>query len=562
MVILLGKMWLYFYSFLKHWFSELTSVSGTFPVTDEGEAHNVVLASFVVKRGIPGSAVCAFRFDDIDRQLKGEFTEPTGPAPWHPREHPAVCGLAKSERLREAVSYMEENSPLVVGSITPLDGVPLLTRTLNRDLITTIKVQEPVRYNETRADKTLVFMGTDNAKVLRASISLYKKGEMTVDGRVELISEQDLGVTLGQKCNSRIIKELALDGSDSVFTVMSPSQQDQNDCLVQMPLAICGLLNCQEECKSAGDPNCYFDKVCHVPHPEQSLVHKTKHVGKFTHCPVVPVKPTAATTSTTPITSSKSTRMMPTQLPNLAPVESSQETDIQEASFFSGNNMWLYGGGFLLLGILIGVFSFWWLKKCSKHENDAEKTFSYPNEPETETLKLFTAASGANNSRIDSVYMNEGVHGVQLGTGTAPRIQSTGSDSSGDSGIGRASGDHTNTNIYNPDLYGSATTGRPQRPKTLNIQPNYNTIGAQHRNSYHKQFGTMHYQTTASSNALDEIHTRPPVQQYNTTSKQRIRLGSSSLQQYSTLQTNQRRDMYARQHSAPTHRQVIISLES
>ena len=154
--------------------------------------------------------------------------------------------------------------------------------------------------------------------------------------------------------------------------------------------------------------------------------------------------------------------------------------------------------------------------------------------------------------------MNEG---VQLGTGAAaPRIQSTGSDSSGDSGIGRASGDHTNAHIYNPHLFDSATTGRPQRPKTLNIQPNYNTVG-NHRNSYHKsQFGTMHYQTTASSNGLDEIHTRAPqVQQFNTTSKQRIRLGSSSLQQYSTLQTSQRRDMYARQQSAPAQRQVIAS---
>lgn len=545
-------------------FSELTGVSAPFPVNDDKGEHDVIAATFVRRGGIPGSAVCAFRFTDIDRTLQGDFVKQarsTGRPPWAPKEHPAMCDathLASGEGLRETMSFLKANTPLVMGSIVPLDGVPLLTRTLIRDFVNAIKVQPPRHHNGTLPDKTLMFIATDEAKVLRASISLYPKGEMTVNGRVELISEQD--ISIASKCTSKVISEIALDGNDNVYAVMP-------GCLVKMPLAICSLLNCRKECESAGDPNCYFDDdLCHVPRPEQAAflgAKSTIHVSKFNQCPTTPVKPVdTTTTTTTTIKSTKPTEPTPLpadQQPKLS--ESIKSEDVpQQASIFAGNKiLWIVVAA-LLIGIGIGAFSLYFFKKCCKTSNDGEKSFAYQNENgETDPLKLFNAASAAgDNSRIDSIYMNEG---VQLGTGAAaPRIQSTGSDSSGDSGIGRASGDHTNAHIYNPHLFDSATTGRPQRPKTLNIQPNYNTVG-NHRNSYHKsQFGTMHYQTTASSNGLDEIHTRAPqVQQFNTTSKQRIRLGSSSLQQYSTLQTNQRRDMYARQQSAPAQRQVIAS---
>ena len=544
-------------------FSELTGVSAPFPVNDDKGEHDVIAATFVRRGGIPGSAVCAFRFTDIDRTLQGDFVKQarsTGRPPWAPKEHPAMCDaahLASGDGLRETMSFLKANTPLVMGSIVPLDGVPLLTRTLIRDFVNAIKVQPPRHHNGTLPDKTLMFIATDKAKVLRASISLYPKGEMTVNGRVELISEQDISIE--SKCESKTISEIALDGNENVYAVMP-------GCLVKMPLTICSLLNCQKECESAGDPNCYFDAgSCHVPRPEQAAfldAKSTIHVSKFNNCPTTPVKPIDTTTTTT--TTVKSTKITTTSLPvdqQSKMGESVRPEDVQQASFFGDNKiLWIVVGA-LLTGFFIGAFSFYFFKKCCQPGNDGDKSFAYQNENgETDPLKLFTATSAAgDNSRIDSIYMNEG---VQLGTGAAaPRIQSTGSDSSGDSGIGRASGDHTNAHIYNPHLFDSATTGRPQRPKTLNIQPNYNTVG-NHRNSHHKsQFGTMHYQTTASSNGLDEIHTRvPQVQQFNTTSKQRIRLGSSSLQQYSTLQTSQRRDVYVRQQSAPTQRQVICPI--
>ena len=465
--------------------------------------------------------------------------------------------LDSGRGLRERVSYLEANVPLVRGSISPLDEVPLLTRTLIRDFVSAIKVQQPSRHNQTLPDKTLMFMATDKAKVLRAAISLHPKGEMTVNGRIELISEQDIFIE--GKCQSKSISELALDGNDNVYTVMP-------GCLVKMPLTICALLNCQKECESAGDPNCRFDGSCHVPRADQQAeLRKTIHVSQFNQCPVESVKPTLppATSTTVRVTTKPTTTSGPDLVnPEL---EKSTKDDIAEAGFLSGTNKTLLIVAVaLFLGFVLGALSLQFYRKCRKGSNDGEKGLSYANHdsPNDETLKLFTAAGGGDNSRIDSIYMNEG---VQLGTGAAaPRIQSTGSDSSGDSGIGRASGDHTNAQIYQPHhIYDSATTGRPQRPKTLNIQPNYNTIAEQHRNSYHKQFGTMHYQTTASSNGLDEIHTRvPTVQQFNTSSKQRIRLGSSSLQQYSTLQTTQRRDMYVRQQSAPTQRQVITLINT
>ena len=104
--------------------------------------------------------------------------------------------LDSGRGLRERVSYLEANVPLVRGSISPLDEVPLLTRTLIRDFVSAINVQQPSGYNQTLPDKTLIFMATDKAKVLLATTSLHSKGEMTVNGRIELISDQDINQRL------------------------------------------------------------------------------------------------------------------------------------------------------------------------------------------------------------------------------------------------------------------------------------------------------------------------------------------------------------------------------
>jgi len=161
--------------------------------------------------------------------------------------------------------------------------------------------------------------------------------------------------------------------------------------------------------------------------------------------------------------------------------------------------------------------------------------------------------------------------GAILNSGTAPRIHSTGSDSSADSGFIRASGDHTNVHLN----FESATTGRV-KPRSLKLSvSNYNTIGgngiqlrhgapssATVSSGYNKQFGSMKYATTASSTGLNELDrltgstmTHNSMINHNhglpLTSQTKPRLGSSSLQ-YSTLQT---RSMYTRQQSAPASRQ-------
>ena len=165
--------------------------------------------------------------------------------------------------------------------------------------------------------------------------------------------------------------------------------------------------------------------------------------------------------------------------------------------------------------------------------------------------------------------------GAILNSGTAPRIHSTGSDSSADSGFIRASGDHTNVHLN----FESATTGRV-KPRSLKLSvSNYNTIGgngiqlrhggppssATSSSGYNKQFGSMKYATIANStgwlNQLDGLTNGSPMTHNSMmnhnhglplASQTKPRLGSSSLQ-YSTLQT---RSMYTRQQSAPASRQV------
>ena len=218
-------------------FSQLTSVSAVFEVN--GEAS--ILATFVTTGGVPGSAVCGFKLQEIENKLYQEFASPTGPAPWSqtPHEHPAQCIVPPA---KSSIHYMAENEPLVPGSVPVLTGESLLIRTVfpaiqDRDLLTSIQVQtvDP----KLGFEKALVVLGTSRSKLLRATINLAPNTQMGNAKILELLSEQDVYLS---GCYLRGLESIEIDFEKFKIFGYQPG------CIVSLPLSICGVLKCQDEC--------------------------------------------------------------------------------------------------------------------------------------------------------------------------------------------------------------------------------------------------------------------------------------------------------------------------
>ena len=407
-------------------------------------------------------------------------------------------------------------------------------------------------------------------------------GERTL----ELLSEQSL---IGS-CGSTSDEDLGL----TALTINYESWKIfgyQDNCVMSVPLTLCGLFKCKEECNSAGDPNCNFDEniqKCNLRTEDDVITE----VSEFQKCPkvVIPTKKSAPPTTTTTTLATNS---------NMGEIRKIEDDDVKndepdsddviggpnEAGIGGASGSWQKTTYIAVLALVIGlILGAIMVVFCKKFRNTNQKDDVIMGNDVTGNGDGDEVTRNLFNSRHDShiydsnIYTNhtmthgDSQGGAILNSGTAPRIHSTGSDSSADSGFIRASGDHTNVHLN----FESATTGRV-KPRSLKLSvSNYNTIGgngiqlrhgatssAKTSSGYNTQFGSMKYATTASSTGLNELDrltgaskTHNSMMNHNhglpMASQTKPRLGSSSLQ-YSTLQT---RSMYTRQQSAPASRQV------
>ncbi|XP_057683682.1 semaphorin-6D-like [Corythoichthys intestinalis] len=224
-----------------------------------------VLAVFTTQaNSIPGSAVCAFYMDDVEKAFDGKFKEQrSGDASWAaiperavPRPRPGSCaGEGPAADFRSSSDFPDEtltfvkSFPLVDESVAAVNRRPLYTRTASRSKLTRIAADVSAG---PRKERTVVFLGSEDgrvAKVLLATRPNDTRGsKLLEDIRVYDPDRCDPGLT-----EDRRVLGLELDKEHhALFVAFS-------GCLLRVPLSRCARHGvCKRACLASRDPYCIW----------------------------------------------------------------------------------------------------------------------------------------------------------------------------------------------------------------------------------------------------------------------------------------------------------------
>uniref|UniRef100_A0A8C9ADS9 Semaphorin 6C n=1 Tax=Prolemur simus TaxID=1328070 RepID=A0A8C9ADS9_PROSS len=212
---------------------------------------------------IPGSAVCAFYLDDIERGFEGKFKEQRSlDGAWTPvsedrvpSPRPGSCAgvggaalFSSSRDLPDDVLTFIKAHPLLDPAVPPATHQPLLTLT-SRALLTQVAVDGMAG---PYGNSTVMFLGSDDGTVLKV---LPPGGQ---SGEPEPILLEEIDAYSPSRCSgkraaqtARRIIGLELDTEGHrLFVAFS-------GCIVYLPLSQCGRHGaCQRSCLASQDPYC------------------------------------------------------------------------------------------------------------------------------------------------------------------------------------------------------------------------------------------------------------------------------------------------------------------
>ncbi|XP_069334916.1 semaphorin-6C isoform X3 [Eulemur rufifrons] len=212
---------------------------------------------------IPGSAVCAFYLDDIERGFEGKFKEQRSlDGAWTPvsedrvpSPRPGSCAgvggaalFSSSRDLPDDVLTFIKAHPLLDPAVPPATHQPLLTLT-SRALLTQVAVDGMAGPH---SNSTVMFLGSDDGTVLKVLPPGGRSGEP------EPILLEEIDAYSPSRCSgkraaqtARRIIGLELDTEGHrLFVAFS-------GCIVYLPLSQCGRHGaCQRSCLASQDPYC------------------------------------------------------------------------------------------------------------------------------------------------------------------------------------------------------------------------------------------------------------------------------------------------------------------
>ncbi|KAM8713522.1 hypothetical protein ACLKA7_013786 [Drosophila subpalustris] len=258
-----GKSWT---SFLKarlncsvpgefpFYFEEIQAIS---PIVESG-ANAMVYAVFTTSvNAIPGSAVCAFRVDDILAAFDGDFkSQKDSQSHWLPVEQsqvpkprPGQC-VEDSRTLTSIAVNFIKNHPLMESAVPALHNRPLLTKVNLHHRLTAIAVDAQVRALDGK-HYDVIYSGTDDGKVTKFINTMISHPNNTDRLRTVVISEMQ-ALPLGTP-----VRELVISSKKNTLVVVSDGR------LVTVPLHHCSLIVDCLGCLSLQDPNCAWDLQTH-----------------------------------------------------------------------------------------------------------------------------------------------------------------------------------------------------------------------------------------------------------------------------------------------------------
>ncbi|XP_023473909.1 semaphorin-6D isoform X12 [Equus przewalskii] len=211
---------------------------------------------------IPGSAVCAFSMDDIEKVFKGRFKEQKTPdSVWTavpedkvPKPRPGCCakhGLAEAYKTSidfpdETLSFIKSH-PLMDSAVPPIADEPWFTKTRIRYRLTAIAVDHSAGPYQ---NYTVIFVGSEAGVVLKV---LAKTSPFSLNDSVLL---EEIEAYNHAKCNAeneedRKVISLQLDKDHHALYVAFSS------CVIRIPLSRCERYgSCKKSCIASRDPYC------------------------------------------------------------------------------------------------------------------------------------------------------------------------------------------------------------------------------------------------------------------------------------------------------------------
>ncbi|XP_074090864.1 semaphorin-6D isoform X8 [Macrotis lagotis] len=211
---------------------------------------------------IPGSAVCAFSMDDIEKVFKGRFKEQKTPdSVWTavpedkvPKPRPGCCakhGLA--ETFKTSIDFPDDtlafikSHPLMDSAVPSIIEEPWFTKTRVRYRLTAIAVDHSAGPYQ---NYTVIFLGSEAGVVLKI---LAKTSPFSLNDSVLL---EEIDAYNHAKCNAeseeeRKVISLQLDPDHHALYVAFSS------CVIRIPLSRCERYgSCKKSCIASRDPYC------------------------------------------------------------------------------------------------------------------------------------------------------------------------------------------------------------------------------------------------------------------------------------------------------------------
>ncbi|XP_054858321.1 semaphorin-6D isoform X8 [Eublepharis macularius] len=211
---------------------------------------------------IPGSAVCAFSMDDIEKVFKGRFKEQKTPdSVWTavpeekvPRPRPGCCAKhGPAEAYKTSIDFPDEtlsfikSHPLMDSAVPSVIEEPWFTKTRVRYRLTAVAVDHSAGPYQ---NYTVIFVGSEAGVVLKI---LAKTRAFSLNDSVLL---EEIDAYNHAKCNGdseddqRVIS-LQLDKEHHALFVAFSS------CVVRIPLSRCERHgSCKKSCIASRDPYC------------------------------------------------------------------------------------------------------------------------------------------------------------------------------------------------------------------------------------------------------------------------------------------------------------------
>ncbi|XP_056116225.1 semaphorin-6D isoform X2 [Rhinichthys klamathensis goyatoka] len=209
---------------------------------------------------IPGSAVCGFYLDDIERVFNGKFKEQKNsdsmwtPVPEEhvPKPRPGSCAgegsassYSSSVQFPDSVLSFIKTHPLMDESVPSVNSQPLITNTASRYKLTQIVVDTAAGPHKNRS---VVFLGSEDGQVLKVLTSTQANGSHGS----RLLEELDV-FNPTQCSGERRVLGLALDKEHHALFVAFSS------CIIRVPLSRCARHDtCKRRCLYTHDPYCIW----------------------------------------------------------------------------------------------------------------------------------------------------------------------------------------------------------------------------------------------------------------------------------------------------------------